>query len=156
MVKADSQIYAEVLILLNYYLIPEELNKIPKEKLDFMTNEADKEFELYIDETKTFAEQKISRKAKAMILSLYKKYFINKEQGEKLDQLLKSINIRAKGTKTENSSNYDDKIKQIYENKKDEIIEKETVKETVKEEITVYKESLFTKLVNKIKKWFSK
>lgn len=85
MEKVNSQVYAEVLILLNYYLRPEEFKKIPQEKIELMLNRADKDFVMDIDEKKSFSEQKISKRAKAIILGLYKKYFINEAQGKKLD-----------------------------------------------------------------------
>ena len=54
MEKVNSQVYAEVLIILNYYLHHEEFNKIPQEKLQIIASKADKDFVMDIDEEKPF------------------------------------------------------------------------------------------------------
>ena len=143
-----AEVYAEVLILLNYYLIPDEFSKIPQDKLEFMANHADKNFILEIDEEKPFSEQKISKEAKAIILSLYKKYFITSEQGKRLNQLLKNIETKASG---KDEISFEDRIKQVNENKKieDLQLDKNDKKELVKV-------TFFQKVINKIKEIFKK
>ena len=149
MENVNSQVYAEVLILLNYYLRPEEFNKIPQEKIQLIANKADKDFVMDIDEEKTFEEQKISKRAKAIILGLYKKYFINDEQGKKLDQLLKYIETKPKET-----VNYNDRLKQISLEKKNELVKNEVVENT--ENKSLVEIGFFQKIINKLKnilKW---
>ena len=149
MERISSEVYAEVLILMNYYLRPNELEKIPKEKLEFMKNKADKKYVLDIDETKSFSEQKISKKAKAIILSLYKKYFITKEQENKLNQLLKNIEIKSNA---KNEISFEDRINQVIASKKVESTQEDEYIES-KELVKI---NLFQKIINKIKKCFRK
>ena len=144
MEKVNSQVYAEVLIILNYYLHHEEFNKIPQEKLQLIASKADKDFVMDIDEEKPFEEQKISKRAKAIILGLYKKYFINDEQGKKLDQLLKYIETKPKET-----VNYNDRLKQINLEKKNELVKNEVIENTENKSLVEF--SFFQKIINKLK-----
>ena len=144
MEKVNSHVYAEVLIILNYYLHPEEFNRIPQEKLQLIASKADKDFVMEIDEEKPFEEQNISKRAKAIILGLYKKYFINDEQGKKLDQLLKYIETKPKQT-----VNYNDRLKQINSEKKNELSKNEVVENT--ENKSLVEINFFQKIINKLK-----
>ena len=110
-----------------------------------MLNRADKDFVMDIDEKKSFSEQKISKRAKAIILGLYKKYFINEEQGKKLDQLLKYIESQSK-----KSISFEDRLKQINESKKEEIIQEKVEKD----DKALIEINFFQKFINKIKEMF--
>lgn len=80
--------YTEVLNILEYYLIDEDYNKIPKEMIEFFEKNADRNYRYKIDKTKTYIEQSISRKTNSIIVSLYKEYFASKEEKRVLEQIL--------------------------------------------------------------------
>ena len=79
--------YAEVLEILKY--LPEsELRKIPQDEIKFLENNMDKNYKFAIDPEKTLEEQNISRKANAILVVYFKKYFTNDYQKQKLNEIL--------------------------------------------------------------------
>ena len=82
-----SMAYAEVLEILKY--LPEsELKKIPKEEIKFLENNMDKNYKFEIDPEKKLEEHNISRKANAILIVYFKKYFTNDAQRQKLNEIL--------------------------------------------------------------------
>lgn len=79
--------YAEVLEILKY-LPKSELKKIPKEEIKFLENNIDKNYKFVLDPEKALEEQNISRKANAILVVYFKKYFINDYQKQKLNEIL--------------------------------------------------------------------
>ena len=80
--------YEEALTVMKYYLTKEDYEKIPKEKLEFYEENADKIYDYDIDKNKNFYEQDISRKANSVIVSLYRDYFIKEDEKKILEQVL--------------------------------------------------------------------
>lgn len=79
--------YAEVLEILKY--LPEsELRKIPKDEIKFLENNMDKDYKFVLDPEKALEEQNISRKANAILVVYFKKYFTNDYQKQKLNEIL--------------------------------------------------------------------
>lgn len=79
--------YAEVLEILKY--LPEsELRKIPQDEIKFLENNMDKNYKFAIDPEKALEEQNISRKANAILVVYFKKYFTNDVQKQKLNEIL--------------------------------------------------------------------
>ena len=62
----------------NYY------DKIPKEKINLFESKANKDYEFTFNPNKTLEEQNVSKRAKAIIGLLYRDYWANKEQKEKI------------------------------------------------------------------------
>lgn len=83
-----SRFYEEVLAILNYYLKEEDYDRIPKEKIEFFEENADKEYKYKIDKSKSYEEQNISKKANSVLVSLYREYFVSEEEKKVLDQIL--------------------------------------------------------------------
>lgn len=79
--------YTEVLEVINK-LSPEEYNKIPKEKIEYYTKNADKYYYFEIDPTIPIERQKLSKEANAILVSLFLDYFVNDIQRKGLQEML--------------------------------------------------------------------
>lgn len=62
--------------------------KIPKEKIDFYEKHKDRKYDFKINPNIDLAEQNISRKANAILVSLFRDYFATAKQKEILKNLL--------------------------------------------------------------------
>lgn len=82
-----AKAYTEVLEIINHFS-EDEYKKIPKEKIDFYEKHKDREYDFKIDPNIDLAEQNISRKANAILVSLFRDYFATAKQKEILKNLL--------------------------------------------------------------------
>ncbi len=82
-----AKAYTEVLEIINHFS-EDEYKKIPKEKIDFYKKHKDKEYDFKINPNIDLAEQNISRKANAILVSLFRDYFATAKQKEILKNLL--------------------------------------------------------------------
>ena len=82
-----SKAYTEVLEIINHFS-EDEYKKIPKEKIDFYEKHKDREYDFKINSNIDLAEQNISRKANAILVSLFRDYFATAKQKEILKNLL--------------------------------------------------------------------
>ena len=140
--------YAEILEILKY-LPKEEYAKIPKEKIEFYEENADKTHEFKFDPAQEIANQNTLRETNAIIVALYQDYFANEKQKELVKNILKL-----------NEKKYQDELRKKYNpedvfSKKDEAHDEENAS-LEKEIIEAKKESFFKKIINKIKNIFSK
>lgn len=132
--------YVEVLEILKH--IPkEDYEKIPKEKIEFYKNNMDKDY-VYIYDT---FKSKTLRKTDAILINLYKNYIAEDDEKEKIQQILKLNEMKAEQEKNKKFSSDN-----IFNNKYIEI-ENNNVNSLSKVE---YKETIFKKIINKIKKIF--
>ena len=145
----------EVLVLFDYFLDENDLSKIPKKQIEHLKKNANQQYNYLVDESKALEKQEISKEAKAIIISLYKKYFTNDEQKKKVDEII-SILDKQKNTKKNNSSSFNNLEKALkYKNSiKDrvEIQPNETVENN--EKALVKSESIWKKIINKISNFF--
>ena len=74
----------EVLTLFLHFLDEKDFEKIPREQLEYMKHHANFEYSYEIDYSKPLEEQKISKEASAIILSLYQKYFATPEESNQI------------------------------------------------------------------------
>ena len=86
MTNTYAKAYTEVLEILKY-LPKEQYMRIPKEKIQFYEKNKDNSYTYIFDTTKTLEEQKVSRKTKVIIVSLFKDFFATSVQKEKLSVL---------------------------------------------------------------------
>lgn len=143
----------EVVTLFDYFLDENDLSKIPEKQIKYLREKANQQYNYIVDEYKTLEEQEISKEAKAIIVSLYKKYFATNEQKKKIDEII-AILDRQKNTKKFNNSGvntleealkYKNSINDRAENKSNEIIEDKAL---------VKSESIWEKIINKISRFF--
>lgn len=78
----------EVVMLFDYFLDENDLSKIPEKQIEHLKKNANQQYNFAIDESKELEEQEISKEAKAIIVSLYKKYFTTNEQKKKVDEII--------------------------------------------------------------------
>ena len=72
-----SKSYKEVLTYLSL-LLPTELKKIPKEKLEIYVQYMDNSYEYKIDKSKTIQNQIMMDETKAILSNLFRDYFAKK------------------------------------------------------------------------------
>ena len=82
-----AKAYTEVLEIINHFS-EDEYKKIPKEKIDFYEKHKDRKYDFKINPNIDLAEQNISRKANAVLVSLFRDYFATAKQKEILKNLL--------------------------------------------------------------------
>lgn len=82
-----AKAYTEVLEIINHFS-EDEYKKIPKEKIDFYEKHKDRKYDFKINPNIDLAEQNISRKANAILVSLFRDYFATARQKEILKNLL--------------------------------------------------------------------
>ena len=75
--------YSEILEILKYISI-DDYNKIPKSKINLFENYANKEYTFKYNPQKTLDEQHISKRAKAIILILFRDYWATDIQRNKM------------------------------------------------------------------------
>lgn len=82
-----AKAYTEVLEIINHFS-EDEYKKIPKEKIAFYEKHKDRKYDFKINPNIDLAEQNISRKANAILVSLFRDYFATAKQKEILKNLL--------------------------------------------------------------------
>ena len=138
--KKYARAYTEVLEILNH--IPEEeYNVIPKNEIEFYKSNCDKNYNYVYDESIDLKDQKISREANAVIVSIYMNYFANEKQKSVINEILKQNTIKNENEKRE-KYNPDN-------------IFKETQSQNLPIEINTAKENFFKRIFNKLKSIFS-
>ena len=137
-----SKSYKEVLTYLS--LLPvSELKKIPKEKLEIYVKYMDNSYDYKIDNNKPIQEQDMMEETKAILSNIFRDYFANDYQKQKILAKEKS-DLQ--------------KIEQIKKEKYDpyKILEKRNKNKVEIKELVVYKHSYLKELIKKIKKLFKK
>ena len=142
----------ELIALFDFFLSEDDYNKIPKEQIEFIKQNSNKDYKYNIDETKSLEEQELSKEAKAMIISLYKKYFADENENKKIDEIL-VLNDRVK--KEEDLISDKEKRKKY---RQDDLFQKNGREEKTiqieKKEMVERKENLFSRVINAILKFF--
>lgn len=138
--------YKEIYEILKIF--PSELvNKVPKDKIDFFYKNMDNNYEYNILK-ETFDGQTMLEETAAILTILFRDYWSNKEQKEKLINFTKNAQSIVEKVDRE-KYNPDNIFKK--RNREDEIKEN-----TIQNEVALveYKESVFKKFINKIKSIF--
>ncbi|HJJ05604.1 MAG TPA: hypothetical protein OIM45_07200 [Clostridiaceae bacterium] len=137
--------YSEVYEILNL-MDSAYLDKIPDKVKDLITNERDKEFKTNITTDISLEKQGLQRDTLTVLAILYLNYWCESEQEKK--ELIELFNEVDK-TNAEKYS-YDNIFK-----KNKEIPIQEVIKEN-NNSLVEYKESIFSRIINKIKEIFFK
>ena len=140
-----SEAVVEVLDILKHTR-KTDVDKIPKKLIEFFESVKSSTYISKIDHSRNLNTQDLKPKTRALIGMLYRNYWCPPEEKEEFDKILRE-NYRKEQEALREKYNPDN----IFKNKKLEII-----KESNQMEVTVYKESIFLKIVNKIKKIFRK
>ncbi len=140
--------YKEVFEILKY--IPNaDYNKIPSEKIELYKTMQDKDYDFKYDPSKTLDEQNVTKRAKAIIGLLFRDYWATDIQREKI--LAKQKYERQK-IEEDKALNY--RYEDLFKKNKSEIKQAEIKDDIENVSLVEYKESIFTKFLNKIKKFF--
>ena len=131
------------------YFKEDDLAKIPDDIKRSIKENKDKEYTWKYDVEKPLKEQEVSRDTIAILSYLNMEYLLNEKQKEFMEVIYKR--------------NEQKKIKQKYSSnnqyKYDDLFKKKTDKDRVQQEtslIKIKKESLFIRIINKIKNYFTK
>lgn len=142
--------YKEVFEILKY--IPNaDYNKIPKEKIELYKTMQDKNYNFKYDPSKTLDEQNVSKRAKAIIGLLFRDYWATDIQREKILAKQKYERERIEEEKAQNYQ-YED----LFKKNRTEIQQTEVKADVENVSLVEYKESVFTKILNKIKSIFKR
>ena len=143
----NANAMAEVIYYLNG-IKQEDIDKIPKKFIQYLNKNASKEYKCDFDYNKPLKELNLLDETRGIIgMICYNYWCVTEKQKE---QYLKRL--------SQNEQQYQKILNEkynpdnIFENKKLDFIENTTTPT----EITEYKESIFKKLINKIKSIFSK
>ena len=139
--------YTEVLEIISYFP-QEEYSKIPSDIIEYYKNNMDKNYNFSINPEISLEEQNISKEAFAIIVSLFRDYFATDKQKETLKSLLKQ-NQEKKDKELREKYNPDDIFKNRISSNQIEDINGQAVEN--EKSMTIYKESIITKIWNFIK-----
>lgn len=135
-----KQTFNEVYTLI-CFLDDDLKSKIPKKLIEFINNNQDENYNFKIDTNKPINEQNFNENTKSFLALIYREYICSPSEKDELDKILQ-----------ENENKYN---KQLTEN-----IFNNTIKESLKPEketsLVEYKESIFQKIINKLKSVFKK
>ena len=143
--KEYAMAYTEVIEILKYVL-DQDVQKIPKEKLDFYKANMDTEYNYKLDMEKDFGEQEMSDITKAILANIFRDYWATPYQKERIEAKEKYDLEKIEEEKREkyNTDN-------IFKNRQEE-----TVRENTNLPVEIKKETFFKKLISFIKGLFNK
>ena len=128
--------------------------KIPKDVIQVIKDNMDKEYTWEYDETKELKDQNLSRDTIALLSYINTEYLLNDKQREYMQRLYE-INEQEKRKKEySNDTKYDYSELFKRNNKITEQLEHEV--EIEQKGLVIYKETFFTKIINKLKSFFKK
>jgi hypothetical protein len=132
----------------------EDVNKIPKKLLVFFRKNASTTYKFKIDENVEIRNLKLKKETKGLLTMIYRNYWCSIEERPKYDKLLQN-----------NQKKFDDALREKYN--PDKIFEKKQTIQTepeiceeqtqyIEQSITEYKETFFTKIVERFKNFIQK
>ena len=138
--------YTEVYTILQE-LNEEEYNKIPPEVVEAIKANRNEEYEYELDDELELKEQPMLPETKSILFNLFRDYLATPEQKEKIIKM-QNEERQKNELKKQQSYNTD-----VFANKS-KGIQKQVEKEEV--ELVEYKENIFKKILNKIRKFFTR
>lgn len=131
----------EVSVILNH-LKKSDYNKIPKEVIDRIEKNKDKEYIWNYDETKELKNQNVSKDTVAILSYINMQYLLNKEQRKFVQEIFNENQKKLENVKKEKYN-----LDNLFKNKESNL---ETSKTRELSSIK-YKKSVFTKIKNWLK-----
>lgn len=149
MTKVYKKAFTEAYEILSY-LDEENYKKIPNDIMDTLYENRDINYEFFIDESIPLSDQDLLEETKALLFNLYRDYLADLQTKKKIIKDQRDEQNELEEIKRE-KYNYNDLFKKKEEKIKtnNTVTEKECT-DLIKNEI---KSNVFTKLVNKIKKY---
>ena len=138
--------YTEVYTILQE-LNEEEYNKIPPEVVESIKVNRSEEYEYFLEDELELKDQPMLPETKAILFNLFRDYLANPEQKSKIIRMQNEARQKNE-LKKQQMYNTD-----VFANKPKENLA-ENSNETM--QIVQYKESVFTRILNKIKSFFIK
>ena len=117
------------------------IDKIPKKLLEFFERNAAPTKELNIEISKDLTEIDLKPKSKALIGMIYRNYWCDAEERKAYDEILKQNEQKFQESARERYNPED-----IFKKTEEKIVEE---KQEVR--LSIYKENIFMKIINKIK-----
>ena len=136
--------YKEVLIILNN-LIEEDYNKIPKKYIEYLTLNANNDYDFKYDNSKTFGEQELLDDTKYILFGLFEKFGATEIQKAKIKAFKSNYN-RNLEEERKGKYNPDDIFKK--ENNTIESANADVSENSSNILLVEYKESFFTRFKN--------
>ena len=131
------------------YLNDEEYNKIPKEVVDAIYENRNKEYEYWLDESIPLEDQEMLPETKAILFNLFRDYLSYPWQKEKIIKMQREERIRKEEIKRKKYNSDNIFKNQSNKNKKQSYIENEKEKNLVDSN----KENFIQKIINKLRKF---
>lgn len=125
-----------------------DVSKISKKFMDFLERNKSKDYVPNLDHSKKLYEMNLKEKTKAILATIYLNYWCNDEQKEEYKKILKENEVKYQKELREKYSTDNIFKKNNIESKEESVIQDNVA-------IMEYKESVFKKIINKIKKIFS-
>ena len=146
----QKEAYREVLVILDN-MEDEYKNKVPQELINFFKRNEAKEYVFKLDNSIPLTEQRIKEKTLSLLAILNLNYWCSTDERK---ELIKKYSDNERKFREEVDIKYHvDELLRKYDIKHKDIEEKATIDNKV---AVKYKESLLQKLINKIKKIFTK
>lgn len=121
----------------------EDVDKISPEFIEFLNKNKSKEYIPKLEHTKRIKDMELNEKTIGILSIINSKYWCTQEQKELFDNTLK-----------ENEKEYQEMLRKKYNS--NSIFKNKTMNVEKNVSILEYKESLFTRFVNRIKRFFHK
>ncbi len=136
--------FKEVYIILDS-LVEEDYKKIPLELIETIYQNMNQDYIYELDEEQDLSTQKMLPETKAILFNIFRDYLSTEEQKQKIIRMQKEERQKNELKKKEQYNTY------VFANK-----EKTNNSEIQKEPVSLikYKESIFRKIINKIKNIF--
>ena len=138
--------YTEVYEILSCFN-KEEYLKIPEELIEVFEENRNLEYEYEINDEQDLSKQPMLKESKAILLNLFRDYLATPEQNQKIKQWLQADRVYLENQKQKQYNN------NVFENnKKYEKINNEESKTILP--VVIKKQSIFYRIINKLKSFF--
>lgn len=151
MTKIYSQAFTEVYEILSY-LDEDNYKKIPRDIIDALYENGDREYEFFIDDNLPLYKQDLLEETKALLFNLYRDYLADSETRKKIIEYQRTEDLNLDEIKKE-KYRYNDLFKK---NQEEKIKANNTSIEINNKSLLKYKEksNIFISLIKKIKIFF--
>ena len=142
--------YKEVIEILKY-LSEEDVKKIPEEMINMFEKNMDKEYKYTINKNKPFSEQIMLKETREILAILYKDYWANEKQKERINNKLKNDIMINEQEKNKNYNPND-----IFKTEEKNDIQEKTEKESFNSLIEHKENKCYKRILSFIKNIFKR